>query len=89
VEVRDVRLGDAKHAFMHTLVAGHPDAPPLQKFVLLGHSLGGYLAATYALRHPQHVEHLLLVRRRRRCPRRRGVLANAILPLLALEIFCF
>jgi abhydrolase domain-containing protein 5 len=30
-------------------------------FVLMGHSLGGYLGATYALKYPEHVKHLVLV----------------------------
>ena len=33
----------------------------LDTMVLLGHSFGGYLAASYALQHPRHLERLLLV----------------------------
>ena len=33
----------------------------LEKFILLGHSLGGFLSASYCLRYPQHVKHLVLV----------------------------
>ena len=32
----------------------------LEKFVLLGHSLGGFLASSYTIKHPQHVKHLIL-----------------------------
>jgi cardiolipin-specific phospholipase len=33
----------------------------IDKMTLLGHSLGGYLAAVYALKYPMHVERLILV----------------------------
>ncbi|ESR48351.1 putative 1-acylglycerol-3-phosphate O-acyltransferase [Citrus sinensis] len=36
-------------------------AKNLSNFILLGHSLGGYVAAKYALKHPEHVQHLILV----------------------------
>ena len=33
----------------------------LERFVLLGHSLGAFLACAYTLRHPERVRHLVLV----------------------------
>lgn len=32
----------------------------LEKFILLGHSMGGFLAACYAIQHPKRVKHLIL-----------------------------
>lgn len=32
----------------------------LEKVVLLGHSFGGYLSSAYAMKFPEHVEHLIL-----------------------------
>ena len=33
----------------------------LERFVLLGHSLGAFLACSYSIRHPSRVQHLILV----------------------------
>ncbi len=32
----------------------------LEKFILLGHSFGGYLSAAYSIKYPMHVRHLIL-----------------------------
>lgn len=36
-------------------------AKQLDKFTLMGHSMGGYLAAAYAFRYPEHVDKLIMV----------------------------
>jgi len=35
-------------------------AMALDKFILLGHSFGGYISASYAIKYKEHVRHLIL-----------------------------
>eukprot|EP00730_Choanoeca_flexa_P003105 TRINITY_DN11290_c0_g1_i10.p2 TRINITY_DN11290_c0_g1~~TRINITY_DN11290_c0_g1_i10.p2 ORF type:complete len:271 (+),score=42.79 TRINITY_DN11290_c0_g1_i10:2341-3153(+) len=37
------------------------EAMGIDKFVIAGHSFGGYVAGAYTLRYPEHVQHLVLV----------------------------
>lgn len=54
---------DARYttAFFARAVAAVIDALAPGRFVLCGHSLGGYIAATYAAEHPERVERLILI----------------------------
>ena len=46
--------------FIEALKAWY-DQQGLEKMILMGHSLGGYLAALYAMRYPEDVKHVILV----------------------------
>jgi pimeloyl-ACP methyl ester carboxylesterase len=53
--------GDYSIAAMANDIAAAADALGLERFALVGHSLGGGVALTYAGAHPERVERLLLV----------------------------
>ncbi|ORY35011.1 Alpha/Beta hydrolase protein [Naematelia encephala] len=54
------RVSRAEHFFLASLESWR-QAAGLDKMVLVGHSLGGYLASAYAVRYPQRVSGLILV----------------------------
>uniref|UniRef100_A0A2P2I194 1-acylglycerol-3-phosphate O-acyltransferase ABHD5 n=1 Tax=Hirondellea gigas TaxID=1518452 RepID=A0A2P2I194_9CRUS len=53
---------DAIHAEKQFIssIEGWREALGLEKFILLGHSFGGFLAASYAIKYPDRVAHLVL-----------------------------
>uniref|UniRef100_A0A3P9IB15 1-acylglycerol-3-phosphate O-acyltransferase ABHD5 n=2 Tax=Oryzias latipes TaxID=8090 RepID=A0A3P9IB15_ORYLA len=52
--------GEAEEQFVTSLEEWR-EKVGLEEMMLLGHNLGGYLAAAYTLKHPNRVKHLLLV----------------------------
>ena len=54
------KVSDAEDFFVDGLERWRR-AMKIERFVLMGHSLGGYLAVAYAEKHPERVERLILV----------------------------
>lgn len=56
----EARVARAEHFFLSSLESWR-ESVGLERLVLVGHSLGGYLASAYALRYPDRVSSLILV----------------------------
>lgn len=50
---------EAEHQFVYSIEAWREQLG-LERFILLGHSMGGFIAASYALQYPKRVAHLIL-----------------------------
>lgn len=71
----------------------------LEKFILLGHSMGGFLATSYAINYPDRVKHLILAdpwgfpehsaNRKSEIPILFRIIAYAMRPLNPLSIVRF
>lgn len=56
----ETRVSRAEHFFLSSLEAWRA-SEGIERMVLVGHSLGGYLSTAYALRYPERVSALILV----------------------------
>lgn len=54
------RVARAEHFFLSSLESWR-EAAGIERMILVGHSLGGYLASAYAVRYPHRVSGLILV----------------------------
>ena len=54
------RVARAEHFFLSSLEAWR-ESVGVEKMILVGHSLGGYLASAYTVRYPERVSGLILV----------------------------
>lgn len=52
---------DCEEYFIHSIEAWMRNQKFNEKFVLIGHSLGGYISTQFSLRYPNRVSHLILL----------------------------
>ena len=60
IEGNELVVNQAIDFFVDSLESWREQQDRLEKFTLVGHSMGGYLAALYALKHPERVSKLVL-----------------------------